>query len=242
MARRRRILIPGYPLHLVQRGVDRMPCFRHRRDYAIYLGLLEELAHELRCAVHAYVLMTNHVHLLVTPRDEGAVSILMKRLGQRYAQHCNKSWPRTGHLWEGRFRSCVVERDSYALGCQRYIEMNPVRAGMVSHPGHYPWSSYGSSALGIASTLITPNAAYLALGSDASLRRAAYRALFEVAATPRELDEIRSALQAEMGLGSVEFLERIGREAGRELRRDRRPAMHQNEAIRGQTPVEGGRR
>src|SRR3954464_1815875 len=125
MARRRRFQFVDLPLHVIQRGVDRDRCFERPEDYRLYLGLLGELAPQHECAIHAYVLMTNHVHLLLTPKQDKACSVLMKHLGQRYAQAVNKRWTRTGPLWEGRFKSCLVDCDRYALNCQRYIELNP---------------------------------------------------------------------------------------------------------------------
>jgi putative transposase len=138
MPRRPRIILPGVPLHVIQRGNNREACFYADDDCSAYLGWLEEYARHSGCAVHAYVLMTNHVHILLTPRTERSAGDLMKRLGQRYVQYVNRTYRRSGTLWEGRFRSCLTGEEGYVLGCCRYIELNPVRANMVAHPGEYP--------------------------------------------------------------------------------------------------------
>lgn len=142
MPRRARLRVAGLPLHLIQRGNNRSACFYADEDYTLYLHHLGELARKFRCAVHAYVLMTNHVHLLLSPVREDGPSLLMKHLGQRYVQYINKTYRRSGTLWEGRFRSSIVQERGYLLRCYRYIELNPVRAGMVRHPRDYRWSSY----------------------------------------------------------------------------------------------------
>lgn len=148
MPRRPRVALPEVPLHLIQRGNNRQACFFAEEDYAFYLDHLAEQAIKQGCRVHAYCLMTNHVHLLVTPLAEGSVGALMKAVGQRYVQYVNRTYRRSGTLWEGRFRSCVLQDDAYLLACSRYIEMNPVRAGMVVHPGDYRWSSYRANGQG----------------------------------------------------------------------------------------------
>jgi putative transposase len=178
MPRRPRIILPGVPLHVIQRGNNREACFYADDDCSAYLGWLEEYARHSGCAVHAYVLMTNHVHILLTPRTERSAGDLMKRLGQRYVQYVNRTYRRSGTLWEGRFRSCLTGEEGYVLGCCRYIELNPVRANMVAHPGEYPWSSYRSNGQGERSSLVTPHPLYSALGPDDGQRQAAYRELF----------------------------------------------------------------
>lgn len=142
MPRRPRLALPGIPLHLIQRGNNRQACFFAEDDYRIYLDWLTEYASKSGCRVHAYVLMTNHVHLLVSADSTTAPGALMKALGQRYVQYVNRTYLRSGTLWEGRYRSCPVDQEAYLLACQRYIELNPVRAAMVRHPADYPWSSY----------------------------------------------------------------------------------------------------
>ncbi|BCB27523.1 hypothetical protein SKTS_24090 [Sulfurimicrobium lacus] len=138
------------PQHIVQRGINREPCFFAEEDYHSYLHWLERAAVDWHCVVHAYVLMTNHVHLLVSPETETGTAKLMQAIGRRYVQYINRSYRRTGSLWEGRYKSSVIQAETYLLTCMRYIELNPVRAGMVQDPGQYRWSSYRHNGLGQA--------------------------------------------------------------------------------------------
>ena len=193
----------------MQRGVDHMATFREAGDRELYLGLLHELAPFFACEVHAYVLMTNHVHLLVTPRTDAGCSSLMKNLGQRYVQAVNRRWGRSGPLWGDRFKSCFVDTLTYALRCQRYIEMNPVRARMVRHPAEYRWSSFRSNAFGVPSPLLKPLTAYVDLGSDEEERRLAYRGFLDEPESEEFGEEIRAATRAGRGIGSPDFLERL---------------------------------
>jgi putative transposase len=179
MPRPTRVTFPGIAVHIVQRGHNRAACFRHDSDYLIYLATLRQLAEKHECAVHAYCLMTNHVHLLVTPAVAGACTALMRDLGQRYVQAFNRRYERTGTLWEGRFRSCIVESSRYVLGCYRYIELNPVRAGMVDHPIGYLWSSYAVNSGMRSDPLVSPHIEYLALSGDPQSRHSAYRSMFD---------------------------------------------------------------
>ena len=178
MPRRPRITLPGVPLHLIQRGNNRQACFLADDDYRAYLNWLEEYARKSHCLIHAYVMMRNHVYLLMTPANADSASGLMKRLGQRYVQYINRTYRRSGTLWEGRFRSCLVGEEDYLLGCYRYIELNPIRARMVDHPAEYPWSSYRTNGQGKPSKLLTPHPLYVALGGNEKARQAAYRELF----------------------------------------------------------------
>jgi putative transposase len=205
MPRRPRITLPGVPLHLILRGNNRQACFFHERDYLFNLDWLEEYAQVCKCTIHAYVLMTNHVHLLLTPESASSAGDLMKRLGQRYVLYINRTYRRSGSLWEGRFRSCMTQEEAYVLGCYRYIEMNPVRAGIVQHPAEYRWSSYRANAQREASSLIEPHDSYQALGADQESRSAAYRALFRHQLDPGLIDEIRSSTNGNYALGSPIF-------------------------------------
>src|SRR5688572_18564238 len=148
MPRRKRLYVAGLPVHIIQRGNNRQACFYADEDYQFFLYHLARIAKRFRCALHAYVLMTNHFHLLLTSELDDGPSLLMKFLGQRYVQYVNRTYKRSGSLWEGRFRSGLVQTDRYLLGCYRYIEMNPVRANMVKHPIEYAWSSYAANAEG----------------------------------------------------------------------------------------------
>jgi putative transposase len=204
MPRPRRLVLPTVPLHVIQRGNNRIPCFACRGDYLVYLDMLRECAYDYGCRLHAYVLMTNHVHLLLSPDDENSPSMLMQRLGQRYVQYFNRRHERTGTLWEGRFRSCPVLDDRYFLICQRYIELNPVRANMVAMPDNYPWSSYRINALGEHSSLVKPHIVYMSLHQDAAARCAAYRQICTEALPSHLLDEIRQASNGNRPLGAVD--------------------------------------
>jgi len=171
MPRRSRVHLDGVPLHIVQRGHDRAPCFFGEEDYLSYLRWLGEALAECRCALHAYVLMSNHVHLLLTPKKAEAVPRLVISVGRRYVQYVNRSYRRSGTLWDSRYKSSSIQAHTYLLACQRYIELNPVRAAMVDDPAHYRWSSYRANGLGLADTLLTPHALYRSLGDGDKERR-----------------------------------------------------------------------
>lgn len=209
MPRRARLAVAGIPWHIVQRGNNRSACFFRDEDYRYYLDTLAQQAQKHECAIHAYVLMTNHMHILLTPGEEDGASRLMKDLGQRYTQYVNRRYRRSGTLWEGRFHSCLTWEDRYVLACYRYIEMNPVRAKMVENPAAYPWSSFGTNALGYYSEMISAHGAYLALGSDAEVRRSAYRGLLDDATEGELTEDIRTATHGNYALGSRKFQEQI---------------------------------
>jgi len=222
LPRRPRVALAGVPVHVIQRGHNRDACFFADEDYALYLAHLAELSAKFGCAVHAYVLMTNHVHLLLTPQEGDAASLLIKHLGQRYVQYVNRAYRRSGTLWEGRFRSCVAQEEGYVLACQRYIELNPVRADMVTHPRHYRWSSYRTNAEGKASALLTPHAQYLALGPTDGARREAYRLLFRSELDPEVVQEIRDATNGNFALGGERFKKQVETMLGRRVSRGQR--------------------
>lgn len=240
MARHARLRLPGFPFHVVHRGVDRNVCFRSPEDFRLYVALLQEFAPQLACALHAYVLMPNHIHLLITPATADGLSQCMKDVAQRYSQYVNRHWRRTGPLWEGRFKSCLVDSGRYALNCYRYIERNPVRAGMVRHPAEYPWSSFRANAYGLPSPVIAEHEAYRSLGDDESSRRLAYRELFDLDECVEEVEEIRAALRSGSAYGSDAFIAKLGPAALRKaLRaRQRRHRMApQPGAVWGLSPV-----
>ena len=221
MARQPRLILAEVAVHVVQRGNDRMVCFRAPGDYLVYLAELKRLSAKFDCAVHAYCLMGNHVHLLVTPGSADACGGLMKELSQGYAHYFNRKYARTGTLWEGRFRSCVAQSARYVLACYRYIELNPVRAGIVAHPGLYPWSSYAANG-GIGSdTFLTPHAEFVALASDPRPRHKVYRALVEEGVTPQVLDAIRAATCGGYPLAAEAFKSSLALPPGRHLERAR---------------------
>jgi putative transposase len=207
MPRRPRIKLAGLPQHVVQRGINREPCFFAEEDYHSYLHWLKKAAADWRCAIHAYVLMTNHVHLLITPLTEAGIAKLMQAVGRRYVQYINRSYKRTGSLWEGRYKSSLVQADTYLLTCMRYIELNPVRAGMVNDPGQYHWSSYRHNGLGQNDPRIAEHPLYLTLGQEPTARQAAYRALFRSQLDDEAIDDIRLALNQGQPLGNERFKE-----------------------------------
>jgi putative transposase len=219
MSRHARLILPAMPLHIIQRGNNRGPCFAGTTDYLVYLTLLHKYAAETACQVHAYVLMTNHVHLLLSTGSRTGPSVLMRRLGQHYVQYFNRRHERSGTLWEGRFRSCLVDSERYLLVCQRYIELNPVRARMVETPDAYPWSSYRANALGSDDPLVTPHLVYTGLGTHAADRRAAYRHLFLESISEQLLAEIRHTCNSSRPLGPAAFVDEIAGLVGRPVRR-----------------------
>jgi putative transposase len=217
MPRRPRIIVPGTPLHIIQRGNNRQACFFTDEDYLFYLDWLKKYTRISRCSVHAFVLMKNHVHLLLTPQKAESAGKLMKRLGQRYVQYVNRTYQRSGTLWEGRFRSCIIQQETYLFTCQRYIEMNPVRAGRVQHPGEYRWSSFGINAQGEPSGLIKPHSLYKKSGRTVAERQQAYRELFQQELDPVEIDKIRKATNGNFSLGDDQFNNEISELLGRRV-------------------------
>lgn len=215
MPRRARLALPNIPVHIIQRGNNREACFYADEDYRVYLDWLAEYAGKTGCKVHAYVLMTNHVHLLVSSARAEGIGALMKALGQRYVQYVNRTYKRSGTLWEGRFKSCLTQEDGYLLACQRYIELNPVRAGMVEHPAEYRWSSYRANAQGEVDALLQPHDLYEALGLDSVSRQAAYRDLFRYEVEPGVIDQIRRATNGNFALGDERFGAQISAALGR---------------------------
>ena len=203
-----RVIFPGVAVHVIQRGHNRAACFRHDADYLVYLSHLRQLSSKHECEVHAYCLMTNHVHLLLTPPSVDSCSALMRDLGQRYVQYFNARHVRTGTLWEGRFRSCLVESARYVLACYRYIELNPVRAAMVNHPGGYLWSSFAVNSGARSDPFVTPHAEFAALAEERK-RHAAYRALFDTALDEPLLRAIRDATNGGYPLASDAFKSRV---------------------------------
>lgn len=191
MPRRPRIVLPDVPTHVVQRGNDRCDCFRGRFDYQQYKWMLQDAAHRSRCAIHAYVLMTNHVHLLVTPATPTSVAALMQSVGRSFVRYFNDRHRRTGTLWEGRYWSTVIGDPGQFFACSRYIELNPVRARLVEHPREYEWSSFRANGAGARDRLLTPHPLYTSLGPSESERTARYAELFSQALDADALKTIR---------------------------------------------------
>lgn len=218
MPRKPRFTLPGIPQHVIQRGNNREPCFLAKQDYRRYLGDLKEVADKQQCRIHAYVLMTNHVHLLVTPEKEYGIGHMMQALGRRYVHYINKTYRRTGTLWEGRYKASLIDSDAYLLVCMRYIELNPIRANIVAHPGEFKWSSYGANAQGRPDALISPHSVYMLLGEAAPQRQHAYRELFRDHLNTEILHDIRAALNHELVLGRSVFKDRIEASTKRQAR------------------------
>jgi putative transposase len=221
MPRRPRLHLDAVPLHIVQRGHNRQPCFFAEEDYHAYLHWLGEALKREGALLHAYALMTNHAHLLVTPEHGKSVPRIMIALGRRYVQYINISYRRTGTLWDSRYKSSLIQAEDYLLLCQRYIELNPVRAALVDDPAHYRWTSYRRNALGQANPLLTPHDLYLRLGRSAAKRQDSYRALFRTALDRAAIEDIRLALNQNQPLGNGRFLDEIERMTGQ--RREARP-------------------
>jgi putative transposase len=214
MPRLPRSFVPGVPLHVIQRGNNRHPCFFAERDYIIYLEKLAAYSRAGHVAIHSFVLMTNHVHLLLTPTDASGPSRVLQDLGRYYVRYINSEYSRTGTLWEGRFKASMVDSERYFLTVSRYVELNPVRAHMVRHPAEYPWSSYRGNALGKSIGLLTPHPVYLALGVSDEKRREAYQELFAKDLPDLTVDEIRAATNKAWVLGDTRFKQLIEKQLG----------------------------
>ncbi len=222
MPRKPRFYLPGAPVHAVQRGHNKAAIFFDNFDYLEYLCCLKQAADACGCAVHAYVLMTNHVHLLLTPDQPTSVARLFQSLGRHYVRYINATYRRHGSLWEGRYKSNIIQSQTYLLACQRYIEMNPIRAGVVNYPAKYRWSSYAANALGVSNPVVTEHAEYLAMGRSPADRQSAYRDLFDSPLDVDELELLGYALQSGTPLGSAKFISQIEAMSGRKIGFSRR--------------------
>lgn len=233
MPRLPRFVIPGQPQHVIQRGNNRQDIFRAEADYHFYLEKLAEAAEKHQCDLHAYVLMTNHVHLLVTPQQDNSIAKMMQSVGRYYVQYFNHSYRRTGTLWEGRYKATLIDTEQYLLTCMRYIELNPVRANnMANHPSVYPWSSYRYNALGHSNSLVTPHWEYKRLGATATDRQSAYRQLFRARIPEMTLEAIREATNKAWVLGNDRFKQRMQRHLGRAVQSAGHGGDRKSEAYR----------
>ena len=217
MARLPRFGIPDQPQHVIVRGNNRSEISRAEADYRFYLEKLQLACAKHACTIHGYVLMTNHVHLLITPHEEAGLGKTLQMLGRYYVQYYNYSYQRTGTLWEGRYRATLIDSEAYLLTCMRYIELNPVRAGMAAHPSEYPWSSYRYNALGQPDNLVTPHLEYRRLGKTDEERQAAYQQLFKNRLSENGLAEIREATNKAWVLGNERFKRRIQKQLERRV-------------------------
>ncbi len=209
MPRKPRFFVPGVPVHIVQRGQSRQEVFYEENDYLAYLRWLKEGAKRYRVDIHAYALMTNHIHILATAIDTDGITRMMQYVGRHYVPYINRTYGTSGSIWEGRYKASLIHDEEYLLTCMRYIELNPVRANMVRSPGQYRWSSYRSNGQGKRDELINPHAIYRELGKAQLARLEAYKAIFKAHMDEGELDEIRSAWQTGTPLGNDYFRQRI---------------------------------
>ena len=215
MARLPRYFVKGQAQHIIQRGNNREPIFVEQHDYRFYLECLQEAAKRNELLIHGYVLMTNHVHLLASPKTQESIPKTLQSVGRRYVQNFNYSYGRSGTLWEGRYKATLINSDRYLLTCMRYIELNPVRAGMVKYSRDYTWSSYAANALGKRDKLITEHVLYRQLGQQEKQRQSAYRQLFRTAIGRTDIEAIREATNKAWVLGNDRFREKIERLSGR---------------------------
>jgi putative transposase len=222
MARRPRLAVPALPHHVIQRGNNRQPIFFGDADYRYFLASLSNAKTRYPCRLFAYVLMTNHVHLLVEPLEREHLSLLMQSVGRRYVRYINDSYGRSGTLWEGRFKSAVVSHDAYLLACCRYIELNPVRARIADRPETYPWSSARFHGWGTPNPLLDENPAYASLGATGPQRQGAYRAWLAAGVPTAEWRTIREATQKGLMVGSDKFQREVEAVVGRRLIGERR--------------------
>ncbi len=211
MPRKPRFFLPGIPVHIVQRGYSLEPVFFEDDDYRAYLDWMSEAAQRYHCTLHAYVLMTNHVHILATPQDKKGISRMMQYIGRHYVPYINATYGASGSIWEGRYKASLINDEHYLFTCMRYIELNPVRANLARSPGHYRWSSYRTNAQGKTDELITTHPLYAALGRNRAARQKAYKALFKAPVDDADLKDIRDALQTGTPLGNTHFRKKIER-------------------------------
>jgi putative transposase len=217
MARLARILVSGYPHHIILRGNNRQPIFNSSADYQLMLGLLQELTSIHQVEMHSYVLMGNHLHLLVTPRIDNGLSKCMQTLGSQYVRYFNKKQGRTGTLWEGRFKSSLIETEKYFLACMVYIDLNPVRAGMVTEPGLYPWSSHNHYAGKKTDPWLTPHPMYWNLGNTPFAREIAYTNLVQQGISSDQQSKLTQTVLGGWALGDEGFLQNLQKLSSRRL-------------------------
>jgi putative transposase len=217
MARQPRLTVPGYPHHVIQRGNNRQPIVLDDADRLCLLALLAEHAARCQVALHAYVLMDNHVHLLATPETEDGLPLLMQALGRSYVRYFNNRYGRSGTLWQGRYKSTLIETERYLLACMVYIDLNPVRAGMVAEPGQYPWSSHRHCIGQGVDKLVTPHVLLWDLGNTPFSREAAYRDLVRAGVSPQQQEALTQTALRGWALGSAAFLKSLQEDTTRRL-------------------------
>ncbi|MCC7054292.1 MAG: transposase [Gemmatimonadaceae bacterium] len=232
MPRRLRLVVPGLPMHITQRGHDRAPIVADPYDSARFLACVRRASLHTKCAIHAYAVMSNHTHFLVTPPSVTAAGRMIQLLGRLYVPYFNTRHRRSGTLWERRYSSVVVDTSAYFLACCRYIELNPVTAGMVKAPSDYEWSSYAHLGCGQANDLITPHPEYLGLGDTPAQRASAYRAICAAPNGNRARPIIRAATRRGGVLGGEEFRRNLERVLGRTIPPPPRRWRHKDQDTR----------
>jgi putative transposase len=219
MARLPRLTVPGYPHHIIQRGNNRQPIFVDRADYELLLELLDEHARKQQVALHAYVLMSNHLHLLATPQTAEGIPQMMQAVGRRYVRNFNLRHARTGTLWEGRYRSTLIQAERYLLACMVYIDLNPVRAGMVGGPAEYPWSSHQHYVGRRSDKLVTPHPLYWELGNTPFAREQAYAELVENGISQAQQHALTDSALRGWALGEPDYVAELQRRTARRVAR-----------------------
>jgi putative transposase len=217
MARLPRLSVPGYPHHVIQRGNNRQAIFSTPADYRLLLNLLDENAKKFDVAVHAYVLMSNHFHLLATPETQNGLPQMMQAVGRRYVRYFNDAQGRTGTLWEGRYKSTLIQTDRYLMACMAYIDLNPVRGGLVAQARDYPWSSHGHYIGQQADRLITPHALYWELGNTPFAREAAYAELVNTGVSVDQQQVLTKATLSGWALGEADFVNDLQKKTERRV-------------------------
>jgi putative transposase len=218
MARLPRLVVPNQPHHVIQYGIDRQPVFRDTGDHVAFLAWLREAAKQFRVAIHAYVLMPDHLHLLATPSDDLGLGRMMQWIGRHYVPYFNQKYGRAGTLWQGRYKATVIDAERYLLACSAYMELNPVRAGLASSAEEYPWSSYRHHIGASPAPLIADHSLYWALGNTPFDREAAYKSLVEQGVAAETVEAITSATRKGWALGSDQFKDRLQKAGNRRVR------------------------
>lgn len=235
MARLPRLVLPNLPLHIMHRGNNRQKIFENKGDMSRILSDIAKSLIKADCQLHAYVIMTNHLHLLVTPKDKHQLAVFMQSMTNRYVRYFNSSRERTGTIWEGRFKSCLVDSDHYLFTLYKYIEMNPIKAGLVSDPKEYPWSSYHHNALGAVDPLISEHPLYLDLAATKGERAAHYQSMMSHVDLSEDNLNITEATIRGEALGDVNFKNWVSLQTGRPAKLtshggDRKSAEYKNQA------------
>ena len=233
MARLPRLTVPGYPHHVIQRGNNRQAIFASNADYEVVLGLLDEHARKQQVALHAYVLMSNHFHLLATPQTDDGVPKLMQSVGRSYVRYFNQRHARTGTLWEGRYRSTLIQAERYLLACMVYLDLNPVRAGMVADPAEYPWSSHAHYAGKRPDKLVTPHPLYWELGNTPFAREVAYQELVRSGLSSVQQQALTDSAMRGWALGEQDYVQDLQRRTERRVTKSKagRPLQFKPESI-----------